>query len=69
MFEYKVLSERDAWFSGAFDLEKLESALNSYAAEGWRVVSGFAAASIWKSAKSEIVFVLEREAAPGAGTR
>jgi hypothetical protein len=61
--EYKVLTERDSRFSGSFDPESLETTLNSYATEGWRVVSGFTAASVWKSAKSEIMIVLERVAA------
>ena len=60
---YKVLTERDKRFSGSFDPESLEQALNSYAAEGWRVVSGFTAASVWKSMKSEIILVLEQAAA------
>jgi hypothetical protein len=59
--EYKVLTERDSRFSGSFDPETLERTLNSYAAEGWRVVTGVFAASVWKSMKSEIVFVLERD--------
>jgi Domain of unknown function (DUF4177) len=61
--EYKVLTERDKRFSGSFDLESLEEALNGYAAEGWRVVSGFTAASVWKTTKTEIIFVLERPTA------
>jgi hypothetical protein len=61
--EYKVLTERDSRFSGAFDPKSLETTLNSYATEGWRVVSGFTASSLWKSAKSEIMIVLERAAA------
>jgi Domain of unknown function (DUF4177) len=61
--EYKVITERDALFSGAFDPEKLEHTLNTYAADGWRVVSALNAASIWKSVKSEIIFVLERPSA------
>ena len=59
--EYKVITERDSRFAGSFSAETLESTLNSYAAEGWRLVSGFTAASVWKSAKTEIVMVLERE--------
>ena len=58
--EYKVLTERDSRLSGKFDPESLETALNSYAAEGWRVVQGFVAASLWKSAKAEIIVILER---------
>jgi hypothetical protein len=58
-----VLTERDKRFSGSFDPESLERALNSDAAEGWRMVSGFTAASVWKSMKSEIILVLERAVA------
>ncbi len=63
MVQYKVITERDSMFSGKFDVEDLETALNSYAAQGWRVVSSFMAASTWKSFKAEIMIVLEREAA------
>ena len=59
MFEYKVLTERDTRFSGNFNIEALEAALNSHAAEGWRLVECFAS-DIWKSNKAEIVMVLER---------
>ena len=34
--------------------------LNSYAAEGWRLAEGFVAGNLAKSAKAEIVLVLER---------
>ena len=66
MFEYKVITERDSKFSGSFDPQSLESALNSYAAEGWRIVNAFLATSVWKSSKSDIVMVLEREVSPSA---
>jgi len=39
MKEYKVLTQRDKAFAGEFTLEKLEPAINSYAAQGWQVVS------------------------------
>ena len=39
MKEYKVLTQRDKAFAGEFSLEKLEPAINSYAAQGWHVVS------------------------------
>jgi hypothetical protein len=39
MKEYKVLSQKDAWFSGKFDPERLEAALNNLAEEGWRVIT------------------------------
>ena len=63
MVEYKVLTERDSRLSGHFDPKVLEEALNSYAADGWRVVQGFLAASVWKSVKAEIVVILERSPA------
>lgn len=62
MHEYKVITERDSRFSGSFEPEAIEGALNSYAAEGWRLVEGFVAASLWKSAKAEVVLILERPA-------
>ena len=61
MVEYKVITERDSRFSGAFDPEALEGVLNSYAREGWRVAQSFLAASMWKSSKAEIIVILERE--------
>ena len=60
MFEYKVLTERDKRFSGKFDLEALESTLNSYAVEGWRLAESFVAANLMKTAKAEMVMILER---------
>lgn len=59
MFEYKVLTERDSRFAGRFDPEALETALNSYATEGWRVVESFLAVS-WKSVNAQILVILER---------
>ena len=61
MVEYKVVTERDSRFTGKFDPENLESILNSYAAEGWRVVGSFSAASVWKSFTSEIMIVMEKD--------
>ncbi|NCA81373.1 MAG: DUF4177 domain-containing protein [Opitutae bacterium] len=37
--EYKVLTQRDPAFGGEFSPEKLEAVLNSFAAQGWLVVS------------------------------
>ena len=56
-----MLTERDSTFTGRFDAESLEEVLNGYAASGWRVVSGFLATSVWKSSKTDIVVILERE--------
>jgi Domain of unknown function (DUF4177) len=63
MYQYKILTERDARFSGQFDLDALEATLNSYADEGWRMTDGFTASSVWKNSKTEIVVILERERA------
>ncbi len=60
MYEYKILTDRDARFSGKFDLEMLEATLNSCAQDGWRVTDGFTASSVWKNSKTEIVLILER---------
>ncbi len=43
MKEYKIISQKDKWFSGKFDPQALENALNSYAKQGWRVISAFSA--------------------------
>lgn len=60
---YKVLTQKDRFFAGKFDPEKLETAINSYAAEGWRVISA-ATASIpsFTGTREEMIIILEREA-------
>jgi len=59
--EYKVLTHKDKWFSGKFDPERLEQALNAYAAQGWHV-KGIATASFPSLVgnREELVVVLER---------
>jgi hypothetical protein len=61
--QYKVLTQKDKWFSGKFDPEKLEGAINSYAAQGWRV-RGVATATFpgFGGSREEMVVVMEREA-------
>jgi hypothetical protein len=65
---YKVLTQRDEWFMGKFSPEKLEDAINSYAADGWRVVSMAAAdVATWLGAfggtgRQELVVLLEKTA-------
>jgi hypothetical protein len=59
--EYKVLTKEDRRGSGKFSPETLEHTLNSYAAEGWRVVSSFPVASMWSISTSQIMILLERE--------
>lgn len=60
MLEYKVLTQRDRMI-GKFDPEKLETALNTYAEEGWRFV-GVATADVAAitGKKQEAIFILER---------
>ena len=63
MNEYKVLSQKDKWFSGKFDPAALETALNSYTKQGWSVVSAFSAdiPALFGGARQEAVIILERE--------
>ena len=62
MKQYQVLTLKDKWFSGKFDPQKLQEALNSYAQQGWRLVS-CATADIpgFGSARQEFIAVLERD--------
>jgi hypothetical protein len=60
--EYKVITQKDKWFSGKFDPEKVEGVLNSYAKQGW-TLKGVATASIPGFAggqREEIVIIMER---------
>ena len=41
--------------------ESLEHTLNSYAAEGWRVVSSFPVTSPWSLSSAQVMILLERE--------
>lgn len=61
IWEYKVLTQKDKWFSGKFDPQLLEQALNSYARQGWRM-RGMATASVpgFGGNRDELIFVLER---------
>ena len=63
MYEYKVLTGRDGRFSGNFDAAELERILNSYAAEGWRLVEALVASNVMKTSKTEFMMILERDRA------
>ena len=63
--EYKVLTQEDRRWSGKFSPENLERTLNSYAAEGWRVVSTFPVGSPWSLSTSQVMILLERETPAG----
>ena len=61
--EYKVLTQRNKWVAGKFDSEKLEQAINSYAAQGWQVIS-VATASIPadpEGNREEMIVVMGRD--------
>jgi predicted rRNA methylase YqxC with S4 and FtsJ domains len=62
MKQYKVMTQKDRFFGGKFDPDKLENAINSYAEQGWQVVS-VATASIpsFGGNREELIVVLERE--------
>ena len=63
--EYKVLSQRDDWFSGRFDPPSLEKALNAHAKLGWSVLTITTASRegfMTGPGKDEIIVVFERSA-------
>jgi hypothetical protein len=63
MKEYKILSQKDKFFSGKFDPQLLEQAINAYAEQGWEVVS-MATASMpsFGGSRDEVIVLFEREA-------
>ena len=63
MKEYKVLTQKDKWFSGKFDPELLEQAINSYAVQGWRVISAATASfpGLFSGNREEMVIIMERD--------
>ena len=61
-YEDKVLTQKDRFWGGKFEPEKVEQALNSFAEEGWRVVS--AATASFPSLtgnREEMIIIMERE--------
>lgn len=60
--EYKVLTQKDRWFSGKFNPETIEDALNAYAEQGWRVTYAVTASfpGFFSANREEIVIILER---------
>lgn len=59
--QYKLLTPRDRYFEGKFDLARLEEALNHFARDGW-VVRGMATPHVvgFQGEKEELVILLER---------
>ena len=63
MKEYKVLSQKDKWYSGKFDPEALEKAINEYAKQGWKLVACATPdiPSAFGGPRQEFIGILERE--------
>lgn len=63
MKQYKILTQKDKWFSGKFDPQKLEEAINAYAEQGWIVKAAFTAEipGIMSRAREESIIILERD--------
>lgn len=61
--QYRVLTQKDKFFGGKFEPKKVEEALNSYAAEGWRVVSTATASfqTMLSGNREELIVILERD--------
>lgn len=59
--EYMILSPRDKFFAGKFDLDLLEKALNHYAGQGW-VVKSMATphVAVFGAEREQIVILMER---------
>ncbi|WP_278922723.1 DUF4177 domain-containing protein [Pseudophaeobacter profundi] len=63
MKEYKILSQKDKFFSGKFDPQLLEQAINAYAEQGWEVVSMTTASMpSFGGSRDEVIVLFEREA-------
>ncbi|MBM4022514.1 MAG: DUF4177 domain-containing protein [Planctomycetes bacterium] len=58
---YKVLTQRDRYFAGKFDPDRLEDAINAYADDGWRVC-GMATTLFTSLAgkREEVLVLMER---------
>lgn len=64
MKRYKVISQKDKFFSGKFDPVILEQVLNEHAAQGWKVVSMVTASRegvLLGGNKDELLVLLEME--------
>ena len=59
MKQYKVVTQKDKWFSSKFDPEKLEELINSMASQGW-VLKSATSANVGQS-RSELVIIFERD--------
>jgi Domain of unknown function (DUF4177) len=55
LWQYKVLTQKDRWFSGKFDPERLEQALNAFAHDGWQSIVGATATIPGIGSREEMV--------------
>jgi hypothetical protein len=55
--EYKVITMKDGFFGGKFDPAKLETALNSYAQEGWALNATATADNHFYSGEKKVIDV------------
>ena len=62
MKQYKVLSQKDKWFTGKFDPATLEQALNAYASQGWEVKEAVTASmpGMFNGNREELIVIMER---------
>lgn len=61
-YAVKVLTSKDRFFSGKFDPEKVEAALNSYATEGWSLADCDSASfpGVFGGERSELITVMHK---------
>lgn len=60
--QYKIISQKDRFFSGKFDPALIERALNEYAQEGWKLHSAVSAdIPGLGGGRNELVVFLEKE--------
>lgn len=59
MKEYKLMTRKDRFFSGKFDPEKLEAAMNSFASEGWEFKG--VTTPVFGTTSKEIIMIFERD--------
>jgi hypothetical protein len=61
--QYKILTQKDRWFGGKFDPNRVEEALNAYAQENWRLAEAVTASfpGFFSQNREELIIILERE--------
>lgn len=63
MKQYKVLKEHDRAFAGGFNSDSLERELNTYARDGWRVVTSsfILREGVTRDKAGDLIIILERD--------